>query len=768
MTAILLYGRKMIPFVEGGFMIEYAVIGKSLPRIDADGKATGKIIFGSDMALPRMLHGKVLRSPYPHAKILNINTKKAERVHGVKAVITAEDTPKIKYGISIEDESILAPEKVRYIGDEVVATAAIDEDTAEEALDLIEIEYEKLPPVFDPEEAMEANAPKIHDAERNIALYIPFKFGHGEKGFLESDYVFEDRFVTPPQQHCPLETHVCLASFDNSSKLTLWATAQNIFMTRSLLSKALGMTEGSIRVIQTPSSGSYGGKFHMHSLYPIAALLAKKAGRPVRFMATREEEFIAAHLRHPMIIGLKTGVKKTGELFAKELKLIVDNGAYTDDGIGPAVVACKTAEARYHCPNIKINAYLIYTNKPYGGAFRGYGNLQMTFAVESQMDMIAERLGIDPLELRLKNARKRGDVTPFGWKIDDCGLRECIQKVAENTSWKYRRKKSSPTGIGMACMAGVSGARAYYDFDGSAAVVKINEDGKVNLISGEGDIGQGATTTIAQIVAEELGLPLEDVAVSVPDTDIAPYCLGAYGGRLTFISGNAAKLAAEDVRRQLFHAAAEMLEANIEDLEIKEKRIYIKGSPEKGVSLAEVAKACQFRKGGYPIIGKGAFDADTELPDRITGYGNQSPAYIFAAQVAELEADKETGLVKLTRITAAHDLGRTINPMNAKGQIEGALAQGIGFSLTEEILYQEGLTLNPSFSNYGIPTVFEMPAIEISLMEREESRGPFGAKGVGESALTPLASAITNAIYDAVGVRIKTLPITPDKIVDTL
>lgn len=750
-------------------MEQYSIIGRRMLRKDAREKITGKAVYGFDVNMPGMLYGKILRSPLPHAKILKMDVSKAERLPGVKAVITAEGTPKIKYGAVIQDRFFLALDKVRYIGEEVAAVAAENEHIAEEALDLIEVEYEELPAVFDPEEALNSNAPQIHEGRGNIAAHHKIFRGDIEKGFRESHHIFEDSFCTSSVTHCCIETHPCVANMDATGKITLWASVASPFQVRQTLSRVLNMPEAKLRIIQPFIGGAFGGKVEMKPIHPICALLAKKTGRPVKMVNSREEEFATTNPRVPSIVKLKTGVKKDGTIVAKQAEIITDGGAYT--GLGPAILDVITIRMDniYRFSNIKTEAKLVYTNKVPVGPFRGFGNPQRAFAVESQMDMIAEKLGMDPMEIRLKNAVQAGDITAHGWKIHSCGLSECIRQSAQLARWQEKRTNKSPKrGIGMACGIHVSGNRPAFNYDGSTALIKVNLDGTFHLVTGETEIGQGAATTLAQIAAEELGVSLEDIEVVPVDTDFSPFCLGSFADRVTTIGGKAVQLAASDAKGQLFHTAAEALEVSDTDLESKDRRIYVKGSPERGMSISEVARIGLYRGGGAPVIGKASYDPDTVVPDPKTLYGNSSSDYAFVCQVAEVEVDTETGQVTVLNFVAAHDLGKAINPMTAEGQIQGALVQGLGFALTEKLVNDAGKIVNPNFLEYNILYALDIPKIKPILIETQNPTGPFGAKGLGEPALVPTAPAIANAIYDAVGVRIKELPITPEKVLKAL
>jgi len=751
---------------------EYKYIGKRLPKVDVLEKVKGEAKYGVDIELPGMLHGKVLRSPFPHAKIFHIDTAGAERLPGVKAVVTAEDTPKIKFACFplsyVEDEHVLAIDKVRFIGDEVAAVTAVDEETAEEALDLIKVEYEELPAVFDPEEAMKPDAPRIHEAEQNISSRFQYGRGDINKGFKEADHIFEDRFVTQYVHQCHLEPTVCVADFDAAGRLTFWLTSMAPSDIRLSIAKCLNIPESKIRVIQPYIGGAFGAKNPLPRLYPICALLARKAGKPVRMLNTREEEFVTTRPRLPMIIRLKTGVKKDGRLVAVHVKVTGDHGAYAGHSETIMSWTGLGVSSIYRISHFIDEGVGIYTNRGSVGAFRGYGYLQMMFAFESQMDMIAERLNIDPVELRLKNVVSEGEVTPVGWELKSLASRECLQKSTEYTKWKEKKlNKQANRGIGIASIIYLSDVQ-FIDFDGSHAFVKVLEDGRVQIISGETDYGQGAHTVFSQIAAEELGVPMEDVDISPKDSDLVPYALGPWGSRLTIGGGNAVRLAAIDARNQLFKIVADMWEANIMDLEVKEGKVRVKGSPEKEITFSEVVKAGLYSKGVSAIIGKGLDRRNTVLVEDMNVNANLSSAYTFATQVAEVEVDPETGKVKVLDFVTTCDIGKAINPMAVEGQFEGAVAQGLGFALMEEIMYDKGKVMNPNLLNYALPTMLDVPSVKTILAETIDPTGPYGGKGCAELSTIPVAAAIANAIYDAVGVRIKELPITPEKILKAL
>jgi len=751
-------------------MEEFSIVGKPMPRVDGLDKATGRAVYSPDMELPHMLHGKILTSTYPHARILNIDVSKAERLTGVKAVITARDTPDVAWGFMIKDQPLLARDKVRYIGEPLAVVAASGKDVAEEALDLIEVEYEELKATFDPEEAMKPDAPLIHEGLEayttfwpsirygNVCSHVKISRGDVEKGFKEAFRIFEDRFTTQMQHQCYLETHASLATVDLGGKVTVWTSSQAPFSIRSELAETLRIPLNKIRVIATQTGGGFGGKTDI-SVEPYCVLLAQKTNRPVKITLSRKEEFTISGPRHASIIELKTGVKRDGTIISRQAKLIYDTGGYAGPGPGVASLGSTYAVGPYRIPNIKVDAYCVYTNKTNCGWMRCPGVVQTNFASESQMDIIAKDLGKDPLDLRLRNAVEDGDLSPTGQVLHNVGLKASLQKAAQQSGWGKKTKEKN-RGKGISCVQYESLGMA------SSALVKVNEDGTINLVIGAVDIGQGSSTILAQMVAEELGVPFEEISVSTVDTEITPFDTGTIGDRVTYNMGNAVRMAAADCRQQLLYLASSMLEANPADLKISDKLIHAKGVPEKGVPISEVSMAGHYFKGG-PITGRGVFFAEPPAYDQkgVEGHAFPSaPIHTFAAQVAEVEVNPKNGKVRILRIISAHDLGFAINPMLAEGQIEGAVAMGIGYAMTERLVEDKGNIVNPNFSDYKIPNILDVPKIEVFLVGEKAKDGPFGAKGLGNPGVALPAPAIANAIEDAVGIRIKDLPITPEKV----
>ncbi len=756
----------------------YSVIGKPIPRVEGIQKIKGEAVYTADIALPGMLYGKILRSPYPHARIINIDTSKAEMIKGVRAVITGRDIPDVRYALSMKmfpetaDRYLLSRDKVRFVGNDVAAVAGISEEIAEEALQHIDVEYEELPAVFSIADAINPDAPLIHDhVPGNLHTSILMDFGDVEKGFRESDYVREDRFVTHLVQHCFLEPHNSVANFDSSGRVTLWTSTQSPFLTKQLLALVLDIPKDNVRVIKPHVGGGFGGKAGLYPLDLHCALLSKKTGKPVRICYTREEEFAASCRRHRTEIVIKIGVKKDGSIISRKANVKLDGGAYNTHGPVVTFLAALWLSHVYRQPNIRFESQRFYTNNSPCTAMRGYTSPQSYLASEIQMDLVAEELGIDPIDLRMKNGLRTGDTTVNGFYISSGELHECLQKVEERSEWKKKYKKLPPLkGIGMSSTGLFSGHQLSLlgPYTASSTIfVKASPDGTAFILSGVSDIGQGSDTVLCQIVAEELGLRAEDVRISSVDTDYSPPDSLSVSARCTFQSGNAAKMAAINLKQKLFKAVAEKLEANVEDLEARDRRIYVKGSPGKGVSFPEAVALCQLSHKGMTIMGEGSWNPDpkqlAEL-NMVTGYGSFSPAYTFGAVVAEVEVDKDTGLVKVTNLYHSHDCGRVINLLGVEGQLEGACQMGLGYALFENIVVEDGKALNPDFLDYKMPTAVDMPKMSAHFVESNDPGGPFGAKEGAEGLVGPIGPAIMNAIYNATGLRFKDLPVTPEMI----
>ncbi len=746
------------------------VVGKSVPQIDAMDKAMGKTKFVTDLVLPGMLYGRTLRSPYAHAKIKNLDTSKAKALSGVKAVVTYADTPGIKFGPRSEDWTIFASDKARFHGDEVAAVAAIDEDTAEEALELIEVEYEELPFVTDSLEAMQPGAPLVHDDKpANIAAEFKVEAGDVDQAFKDSYIIYEDRYYTNQVYQAYMEPMSALADVDLSGRITMWTGSQIPSMMRMTYAKALGISVDNIRVIIPDYGGAFGAKME-NNIHLVAAVLAQKARAPVRLVNTRYEDFIAGNPRVPMYIDIKLGATKEGILTGKEVQVVGAAGSRLVYSMVIVSTACYRVDSLYRFQHVRSKGYTVYTNTVPTSCFRGFGNSQATFVLESALDMIADQLNMDPAELRIKNGIGPNETSIHGWKITSSGLKECVTKATAKADWeKTRRQKEPLKGIGLACCNHVSGNRPFArEFDGGAGIVRIGRDGRVTVYHGESDMGQGQKTTFAQIAAERLGVPLEMVHVADVDTDISPFGLGSFATRGTLMGGNGVLAAADEAFKQLAEVAAEMLEADIKDIECRQGRFFVSGTPEKHVPFKEVAEQATFNRHGAPVVATGFWEPPTVLPDPETKYGNISPAYPFACQIAEVEVDPDTGQVTVTNFVGAHDVGRAINPLSTEGQIRGGVAQGLGWTLMENMAYQDGKIINADFVDYIVPSALDVPEIKPILVEPIEPNGPYGAKGIGEPALNPTMAAITNAIYDATGIRVKELPVSPEKLLTEL
>jgi len=754
-------------------------IGKSVIRLDAREKVTGAAKYTVDLTLPGMAYGKILRSPYAHARIVAIDTSKAEALPGVLAVVTGKDLPLVRIGPFMKDMTVFAREKVRYIGEEVAAVAAVEEGIAEEALDLIEVEYEELPAVFDPEEALKPDAPILHehleeyetmypmDLGGNVCSRTRFYGGDVEKGFAECAVIVEDEFTTQAVHHQYLENRVAIASFDGAGDLTIWTSNASAYLPRNWCAEALQMPFSKVRVIVPYVGGAFGGKSNPW-LEPYPAVLAKKCGRPVRIALTGEEELSYTVLRHPSRTRLKMGFKEDGTLHAMEARTLLDGGAYPYETPGPTDHAAVRMRGPYLCPHIDIEVMGVLTNKEVSGAFRGYGNPQISWAREQLMDVAAERLGMDPTELRLKNFSAVGDTLATGQVITSNGIAETMRDVIDGHPWHEEAANASGShlkrGSGVACMEHCSGLLS------SSALFMIYEDGTGRILSGAVEIGAGEKTTLAQIAAETLGVPLEDIAVTLSDTAVTPHEHASCASRITFGGGRAVKLAVEDAKGQLLALAAKRLQLNADDLEIEERAIIDRRSGEQVSTVREIALASHVYEHG-PILGRGTFypPEPKRDPSIMSGVATpQWPTHMYATQAVEIEVDAETGVIRPLRLTASHDVGKAIDPLRLAGQVGGGFAQGIGYALMEEVKWDEGKVITPTMVDYKIPTAMDVPRTTFSFVELEDPDGPFGAKGIGEGTLVPVAPAIGNALYRACGVRIRHLPITPEAVLEAL
>jgi len=746
---------------------ELRVVGKRLPKLDAPQKVTGQTVYAADLHMSGLLHGAILRSPHPHARIRSIDVSAAEQLPGVRAVIHAGNVEQRPFGYG-HDNIPLKPHKVRFIGDEVAAVAAIDEETADRALELIRVDYEVLPAVFDPFEALARGLPLIHDELPNlignVSMRWDFEDGDVEGAAAEAAVVVEGDYSSPQAAPAPIETHVVIASFAPDGHLTVWSPVHMVFMYRKELADCLGLDWRRITVIQPPVGGSFGGKIDIDPHDFITVMLAMQARRGVRMVMSREEEFIGTRTRQPIHIRLRTGADAEGNLLFRDAEVVSDNGAYNGWGSHAMLVAMNTITSMYRVPNSRIRSTVVYTNKNYGGSVRGFGNPQATFAVEQQMEELADALRIDPMDLRLRNANQSGDVTPQGMKITSCGLSECLRIVREQSGWDERRGKlrERNRGLGAAALIHVGGGARIYGSDGCGAMVKVDDSGQVTLITGASELGQGSETTLAMIVAEEMGVPLDAVHVINSNTDVKPWDVGVHASRTTFVAGNAARMAAANARDQLLETASELLGAPTDELRVHDGTVEVVGDPERQIDYARLARRRLLREEGSVVMASAFYDPPTQ--NQVEHRGNISAAYGFGAHVAEVEVDPGTGMVRLLNLWTAHDVGRAINPMSCEGQIEGGAAMGIGLALSEELVVFDGEIVAPNLHDYGMPTTTDIPRIVVNLVETIDPLGPFGAKGVGEAGIIPPPAAIANAIADATGIRPRAYPMRPWKV----
>ncbi len=801
-------------------MSEFSVIGKPIAMIDAAGKTTGAGKYADDFKLPGMLVGKILHSPYPHARIVRIDTTRAKALEGVVAVVTGEDAPNT-YGILPvgHDETALAVGKVRYVGDHVACVAATSEQIAERALELIEVEYEPLPAYFDPEQSMKAQSDFIHENRpNNIEKDYHHVFGDPEKGFAEADYVAEGRYIANEVTHAAMEPHSTLANFEldphtgKLGRLTMWSSTQVPYYLQHKLSLVLELPMSQIRVIKPLVGGGFGGKSEIIPLEIIAAVTARAAKAPVKITYTREEVFWAHRGRPRTIIDLKTGVKNDGRVTAVACKVIQDGGAYCSYGVVTILYSGALIGALYDIPHIRYDGYRVLTNKPACGAMRGHGTVNVRFAFESQMDEICAKLNLDPAAVRRINLLKPPTITVNGLRVLSYGLPECIDKVIDSSEWAARKGKlPKGRGLGMACSHYVSGAANSIirsDMPHSTVNIKIDRDGGVVVYTGASDIGQGSDTMTAQVVAEVLGCDLSRVRVIAADTDLTPIDLGSYSSRVTFMAGNAALRAAQDVKKNIVSAAAKRMDCASEDVIMRNDRVYKRGAvpgdhDPQAAAILEKVDAPRGRVDGQILRGSVLQKRKEEAPKEhmsfeeavvsaidfhsgLTGTGSYqppvearggkhkgggvgpSPAYSYSAQVAEVSVDEETGEVTVHKIWAAHDCGRALNPVAVEGQVIGSVWMGLGQALEEEMIWKDGLLMNPGMLEYRSPSSAESPEIECFIVESIDPEGPFGAKEAGEGSLAATIPAISNAIYDAVGVRLRESPFTPERVLSAL
>ena len=728
---------------------DYLCIGKAADRQEATDKVTGRIVYAGDIYLPGMLHGVALRSPYPHARILGLDTSAARALPGVRAVLTAADLPRKLVGERVKDVAVLAMDRVRYVGEKVAVVAAVNAATARRATRLIKVEYEPLPAVFEITEAMAPDAPAVHEDLReystlteqvqgNVYAYERLGRGNLDEGWAQSDFIFEDTFRTQSVHQGHIERHAAVVSVEHDGRATIWTSNKQPFRLRRFLAKYLGLPENHLRVVAPCVGGDFGGKGPMMD-EPLCYFLSRATGRPVRMDMRRNEELSAANPRHPSLITIKSGVKKSGELVARQCKVIFNSGAY--GGVKPgAIVGYSKSAGPYRIPHVLIEGYSVYTNNNPCGLCRSPGDVQSVFAVESHTDLVAKRLGMDPLAFRMLNVLQDGEDAPSGERWKNMRGREVLAEVVCHTDWHGTRPAGTGKGL----------ALAYRDTTGgeSGAIVMVNGDGSVEILTGATETGTGNWTILRQVAAEELGVNPDRLRIVPGDTAVAPFDRGSGGSHGTHIAGRAVQLAARDAAQCLKAVAATMLNCPVEKVVVTEERFSELSHPEQHCTFAEVAaKACE--KG--TVLGKGNY------------LGTRGNTTAFAAHLAEVNVDRASGRIEVTRLVAVHDIGCVMNPPAAEGQVEGAIVQGLGFVLWEELAKNEGKLWSPYLADYHQPTSLDMPEMEVVFLEGALGPGPYGAKGLGEIALNPVAAAIANAIRDAAGVQLTDLPFVPEK-----
>lgn len=746
---------------------QYNTIGKNINRIDGIEKAMGTAMFTTDMVVPKMLYGKILRSPHPHAKIINIDTSKAENLPGVKAVATYKNTPRVKFNTSVAPHTTIPPLEpvydqyifdnvVRYVGDEVAAVAATSEKIAKEALKLIEVEYELLPAVYDPIEAMKDGVCEIHPCKEGkniVAEKIHIEKGNIEKGFEEADHVFEHTFKLPVQKQAQLETQAAIAEISAGGKITVYSTTQTPHPTRRILADLFDISFSKMRVLNPPYiGGGFGVRIGLSAkAEPIAIALAMLSERPVKVVYDREEDFTSSDTRHSGYVTVKTGVKEDGTFTARQIKGLLNSGAYCSFSAETPGVLGAMGLSIYYCDNQMYDGHSVYTNTTPAGAMRGFGNPQAMFAIDSQVDIIAHKLNIDPLEIRRKNMMRPGQEWILPYECLSSGLEECMDKGAKSIKWENRGKLNKDgqrikRGIGMGIGTHVSNAWPFC-VDYSNAYVTIQQDGSAHIASGVPDMGTGTITTLSQMVAETLEIPFEKVSITFADTESTPYDIGSHASRTCYTAGLAVVAASNDVKKQILEYASKKL--NIKDLVLEDGIVYSQTKPEVKIDLGRLAEDAHIE--GIQFVGIGKI-----VP-------KNAPPYF--AQFAEVEVNMDTGKVKVNKIVCANDVGRAIHPKIVEGQLEGGTIMGMGYALGEEIKYDaNGKQLNYSFEKYNLPTAMDIPEIETILVESIDPTGPFGVKGVGETSSVATAAAISNAVYDAIGIRFFEIPLTEERV----
>ncbi len=768
-------------------------VGASIPRIDAADKVTGRALYTADISLPNMAHGKILGSPIAHGLLKRIDVSRAKALPGVLAVLTGADVTDTKHGVSParHDEDVLAKDKVRHIGDPVAAVAAVDEKTAEQALKLIKVEFEPLPVLTDAMEAIKEGAPLIHEKyKRNICTDVDHDFGDVEKAFKESHYVREESFVGNNVFQCPLEPHASISSWNHDGNLTLYTSTQAPPYVQYMMAHVLHIPLGKIRVIRPAVGGGFGTKAATTPLDILSALLSRACGRPVKMVYSREEMFQYGRGRHKQHMKIKLGLDREGHIKAVKSEIHLDGGAYTSFGVATAYYAGSMIPTLYKIPNYRYNGYRVMTNKPACGAMRGHGVPQPRFAFECLLSMAADDLGIDPIEIRRRNAMTPNTMTLNDLDIGSCEFGATLDAVAEKSSWKEKYGKlAKGKGIGIGCGGFVSGA-GYCIYRGQVqlshekprepfqkksifphanAVVRVTEDGEAAvLMIGAADIGQGSDTVLVQMCAQSLGIPASRMRMQSQDSEVSPLDLGAYSSRVTFMAGHAVSRAGAMVRDKMKPYAATLLGCAAEEVEAKDGTMFARGNPGHGVPWAEVARKA-FNDNG-PLVGTGWYKPPEGLGGDYKGATvGTSPAYSFGSSVCEVSVDLETGKVKIERFTDYHDCGTPINPLAVNGQVEGAIVMGAGETIMEGVQFgNEGQLANPNLHGYLIMTIKDAPDIFSGIVDSYEPRGPFGAKEIGEGSTLPVLGAVAHAIANATGVWIKDLPITPEKILAAL
>jgi carbon-monoxide dehydrogenase large subunit len=758
--------------------MELQYVGKRVPRLDGLEKVTGRAIYSVDVDLPGLLHGAILRSTKPHARILDIDVSEARSMSGVRVVVTGKDVP-YTHGMMIRDQPFLAIDRVRYVGEPVVAVAAETQASAQSALSCIRVRYEDLPAVFDPRDAIAPGAPILHEhlAEyprlpayqiipgTNICVIRTFSRGDVQAGFAEADEVLEDEFYSHAVSHTPMEVHAAVAQYSPATgEYVVWSATDAPHRRMKEIAEAMSIPMNKVRFLTVYSGGGFGTKGSPVAEVLAVALARFAGGRPVKVVFSREEELSSAQTRHAAYLKLKTGVKRDGTLTARSADLLWDKGAYASKGPDVAYRGALTIFGPYRIPNLQLQTRLVYTNKQIAGAYRGYGTSQVAFACESQMDIIARRLKMDPLEIRLKNGYVEGDRFINGQSLVNVGLKECLERAAREIGWGTPKPApSGPKKVGRGIAAIIKGTATP---SVSQVLILVNQDGSITVSTGAVEIGAGEKTVLAQIAADAIGADLDSISVPNCDTRSTPFDYGTTSSRVTFHNGNAVRFAGEKVRQKILEIAGEILQTDPARLRLSRGKIFEDGVEKS--SLKEVVSR-KFQRGGMIIQESSYTTADSALlKAEPPNEGMSAIFWVFAAQAVEVEVDTETGVVKARKVAAAHDVGRAINPMLCEQQIEGGVVMGLSNALLEEFKMENGRVLNNTLADYKIATCMDLPEIVPMIVETNHPEGPMGAKGIGEPAGSPVAPAVANAVFDAIGVRIKDLPITPEKIVAAL